>query len=96
MKKDEKVLFGILGALGAVIVGLVVFLIVNGDELGSNTRIVEVGQENNGCYCNIEYFDFDKVTSEVVEKNKQKCTAAVTKLFGADKAEQVQIRYKQQ
>ncbi|WP_202109122.1 hypothetical protein [Succinivibrio dextrinosolvens] len=94
MRKNDKTLFAVLVVGGLMIIGLGVILFMNEDRIETNSRIVEVGQENSGCYCNIEYYDFDKVTPEAVEKNKQKCKEAAAKLFGADKAENVLIRYK--
>ncbi len=94
MRKEDRGLVSVLVMGGLIIIGLGVFLFLNDNRIESNSRIVEVGQENSGCYCNIEYYDFDKVTPEAVEKNKQKCKEAAAKLFGDDKAENVLIRYK--
>jgi len=94
VRKEDRGLVSVLTIGGLFIIGLGVFLFVNDNRIESNSRIVEVGQENSGCYCNIEYYDFDKVTPEAVEKNKQKCKDAAAKLFGAEKAENVLIRYK--
>jgi len=94
MKIKDKGHFVVIGIFISAILALTIFLFLNIGKLDTNTRIIEVGQENSGNYCNIEYFDLEKITPETVEKNKQKCTEAVIKLFGKDKAEDVKIRYK--
>ena len=95
MKREERGLFILIWLLGIFTIGFGLFLFLNKDQLDSNTRIIEVGQEYSDYYCNIEYFDLEKVTPDKVAQNRQKCTEAVSKLFGTDKAENVMIRYKQ-
>ena len=95
MRRQDRGLFIVLGLFGFFTIVLGLFLFMNRGKLDLNTRIVEVGHEYSDYYCNIEYFDLEKVTPDKVEQNRQKCTEAVSKLFGTEKAENVKIRYKQ-
>ena len=95
MRNEHKGSLIVLVMLGIMIFGLGIYLILFVDKVESNTRVIEVGQDNSSYYCNIEYFDFENVTPEAVEKNRQKCAKAVAKLFGSDKADDVKIRYRQ-